>query len=160
MVNLRPMFSQGQLDTTTSLIMPTLQAASTIDTRTLVTDIKGAVLTNPALVKLLEPGGNANDPHWSVEVDGSLLYDRRTFVPDTNNLHLQVLRTKHDHQLAGHMGQAKTYQLVCRDYSWPHMQEFIRDYIKTCSVCTQNKPRRHRPYGLLKQLPIPPQPQP
>ena len=113
-----------------------LWTASTIDTRALVADIKSTVLTNPALVKLLEPGGNANDPYWSMGVDGSLLYDGRAFVPDTNNLRLQVLQTKHDHQLVGHMGQTKTYQLVHRDYSWPHMQQFIRDYIKTYSVCT------------------------
>ena len=106
------MFSQSQLNTTISLIAPILWATSTIDTRTLVADIKGVVLTNPVLVKLLEPGRNANNPHWSMGVDGSLLYDRYTFVPDTNDLCLQVLWTKHDHQLAGHMGQTKTYQLV------------------------------------------------
>ena len=38
------------------------------------------------------------------------------------------------------------------------MQEFIKDYMKTYSICMQNKPKRHKPYGLLKQLPIPPQP--
>jgi len=38
------------------------------------------------------------------------------------------------------------------------MQEFIKDYVKTCSVCSWNKSKRHKPYGLLKQLLIPLQP--
>ena len=34
------------------------------------------------------------------------------------------------------------------------MREFVTDYVKTCNVCLRNKPRHHRPYGLLNQLPI------
>ena len=32
------------------------------------------------------------------------------------------------------------------------------DYIRSCNACSRNKSRRHKPYGLLKQLSIPPQP--
>src|SRR6266540_3423573 len=35
------------------------------------------------------------------------------------------------------------------------MQAFIKDYCNSCTVCGQIKPRRHKPYGLLKSLPIP-----
>jgi len=38
------------------------------------------------------------------------------------------------------------------------MQEFIKDYVKTCNMCTYNKFKCHKPYELLKQLPIPPRP--
>jgi len=158
--NSRPLFTQSQLDIdpssniTTAL---TLQAASILDTRSLTTDIQTAVLADPTLARRLEPGENTNEPHWSVGDDGILLPNERTFVPESNNLHLRVLRARHNHQLASHMGQEKTYQLVCRDYSWLGMQEFIKDYVKTCSVCMRNKPKRHKPYRLLKQLPIPPQ---
>jgi len=31
------------------------------------------------------------------------------------------------------------------------------DYIQSYYVCGRNKPRHHKPYGLLKQLLIPPQ---
>jgi len=41
-----------------------------------------------------------------------LYYEGQFFMPDTSNLWLQVLKTKHDHVLAGHPGQSKTYQLV------------------------------------------------
>ena len=38
------------------------------------------------------------------------------------------------------------------------MREFIKNYVETCGTCMRNKSRRHRPYGLLQQLPIPLQP--
>ena len=33
----------------------------------------------------------------------------------------------------------------------------MTNYIRFCNACSRNKLRRHKPYGLLKQLPIPPQ---
>jgi len=32
------------------------------------------------------------------------------------------------------------------------------DYVRTCNICSRNKTRRYKLYGLLKQLSIPPQP--
>jgi len=60
--------------------------------------------------------------------------------------------------LAGHFGQSKMLSLVCREYFWPKLWEFMVDYVNSCSVCTRNKSRQHWPYGYLKQLPIPLQP--
>ena len=79
-------------------------------------------------------------------------------MPNTSDLWLQVLKTKHDHVLAGHPGQAKTYQLVRWDFNWPNLREFMSDYVRSCTICGRNKARCHKPYGLLKQLPIPPRP--
>jgi len=98
--NSRPLFTQSQLDIDpSSNIMTTLmlQAASTLDTRSLTTDIQTAVLADPTLARCLEPGGNTNEPHWSVGDDGTLLHNERTFVPESNNLCLRVLRARHDH---------------------------------------------------------------
>jgi len=38
------------------------------------------------------------------------------------------------------------------------MQAFVKEYVKTCNICMWNKSKRHKPYGLLKQLLIPFQP--
>src|SRR5215475_1887399 len=38
------------------------------------------------------------------------------------------------------------------------MRKFVEDYCKTCTKCHRSKSKRHRPYGLLKQLPIPEKP--
>jgi len=102
--------------------------------------------------------GITNNPCWTRGEDDMLYYEGQVFIPDTSNLQLQVLKTKHDHVLAGHSGQSKTYQLVCRDFNWPNLWEFVLDYVWSCNICGRNKARHHKPYGLLKQLLIPPRP--
>ena len=48
--------------------------------------------------------------------------------------------------------------LVQREYTWPGVRTYIKEYIKSCTACARAKTPRHRPYGMLKQLPIPEQP--
>src|SRR6266542_3662705 len=38
------------------------------------------------------------------------------------------------------------------------MRAFIKDYCNSCTICGRIKPRRHKPYGLLKSLSIPMRP--
>jgi len=82
------------------------------DTSTLLTDIKSVVLSDPTLFKHLEAERDTTDSWW-VKADEVLLHDNRIFIPELNDLHLRILKLKHDHQLAGHQGQSKTYQLIC-----------------------------------------------
>jgi len=46
-------------------------------------------------------------------------------------------------------------ELIRREYIWPKMREFIKGYCNSCTICKWSKPTCHKPYGLLKQLPIP-----
>jgi len=98
--------------------------------------------------------GNLEDHCWTEEEDGMRYYEGQVYVPDTGDLCLQVLKSNHDHVLAGHPGQSKTYQLVRREFNWPNLREFVVDYVRSCTICGRNKARHHKPYGLLKQLPI------
>ncbi|SJK99876.1 uncharacterized protein ARMOST_03187 [Armillaria ostoyae] len=95
---------------------------------------------------------------WSVDESDILRLDNRIYVPDSEDLHLHVLQNNHDHILAGHFGQNRTLELVQRNYTWPQMREYIRHYVKSCTVCSRNKTPRHRPYGLLKPLLVPERP--
>ena len=95
------------------------------------------------------------DSCWSCGADGLLRLDNRIYVPDINNLHLRILRYKHDHPLSGHFGQAHTLDLICREYTWPGIHTFVKNYVSSCTSCTCAKVPHHKPYGLLKQLPIP-----
>jgi hypothetical protein len=65
---------------------------------------------------------------------------------------LRVLRYKHDHILSGHPRQNKTIDLIRCDYTWPGLREFVKKYVQLCTTCMRVKPKRHKPYGLLKQL--------
>jgi len=154
----RPVFARTQL---TSSIMDldsqplTSRAATVTDLQSLISDIKEAQESDQLHTNPLMNGGMTDDHHWTRGEDNMLYYEGQVFVPDTGNLRLQVLKTKHDYVLAGHPEQLKTYQLVRRDFNWPNLQEFVLDYVWSCNICGRNKVRHHKPYGLLKQLPIP-----
>ena len=42
------------------------------------------------------------DSHWSINSEGLLHLDNHIYVPEANDLHLQVLHNKHDHPLSGY----------------------------------------------------------
>ena len=71
---------------------------------------------------------------------------------------LRIFNQYHDNPLAGHFGLYKTLKLISRDYSWPNLKRDVKDYIRSCDVCSRSKTPRHRPFGLLQPLPVPDRP--
>ena len=63
--------------------------------------------------------------------------------------------TVHDHLISGHFGHNRTLDLIRGEFIWPDLRNSVKSYIKSCTTCMRSKPQRHRPYGLLKQLPVP-----
>ena len=113
-------------------------------------------ITNPESPE--SPESPDPEPRWSLDDQQLLCYDNRIWIPDTDDLQLRILLNKHDHLLSGHYGQNKTMELVRRDYTWPRVQTFVKDYCKSCTTCARSKTPRHKPYGNLWQLPIPKKP--
>jgi hypothetical protein len=155
--NFRPVFTDEQFRASlhaTYLTLPSLRAASLIDLDSLHSDILSALPSDPtAAQNIADPEGR-----WSVNPAGYLLLDDRIYVPDIDNLRTRVLQFKHDHILSGHFGQAKTLELVRREYTWPNIRTQVKEFCQSCVTCMRSKPQRHRPYGNLKQLPIPDRP--
>ena len=155
--NFRPVFTQEQLSSSlraSSLISPALRGSSLMDLEQLHSDIREGYASDPITsAQLPQP----SDPKWTLS-NGLLLLNNQIYVPDVPNLRLRVLQHKHDHPLSGHFGQNKTLDLVRRDYVWPSMRTFVKDYCNSCTTCKRSKAPRHKPYGLLKQLPIPARP--
>jgi hypothetical protein len=152
--NLRPIFTQEQLSASlcaTSLITLVFRGASLMDVEKLHKDIQAGYASDPITSTQLP---NPTDPKWKL-TNSLLLLNDRIYVPDVPDLCLGVLRHKHDHPLSGHFGQNKTMELIRREYVWLNMRAFIKDYINLCNTCKRSKTPRHKPYGLLKQLPIP-----
>jgi len=126
-----------------------------MDVETLHSNILSALPSDPiAQIHLADPP----DSRWSADEAGFLRLDGCIYIPDSDDLRLRVLRYRHDHPLAGHFGQNRTLELIWHEYTWPGLQTFIKDYVRSCTSCAQAKTPRHRPYGLLKQLPIPEKP--
>lgn len=98
------------------------------------------------------------NPRWTTDNSGFLPCDNHIYVLDINDLCLRVLRNTHDHPLSGHFCQNRTTDLICREYTWPGIRTYVKDYIKSCMTCTHAKTPQHKPYGLLKQLPVPARP--
>jgi hypothetical protein len=92
------------------------------------------------------------------EDSGLLLYDRLIWVPDDNNLRLQILQQHHDSQATGHPGRAKTLELVSRNFHWPQQWQYVIHYINYCDTCKCIKPIKHTPFSLLRPLQIPERP--
>ena len=68
----------------------------------------------------------------------------------------------HDSLTAGHPGRFKTYELISREFWWPGMSVFVRDYVNGCATCqltkTVNQPNHvplvpnetpNRPFGTI-----------
>ena len=88
-----------------------LQASVLFDLETLHNDILSALSSDPVASIHLSTSGPP-DSQWSIDADGFLHLDGRIFVPDSNNLQLQVLWYKHNHSLSGHFGQNRTLELT------------------------------------------------
>jgi hypothetical protein len=93
---------------------------------------------------------------WSCDSNGLLLYKDLIYVPES--LRMSVLQEHHDAPLAGHPGIIKTLELVTRNYSFPCIAAFVKDYVNSCYSCQQAKAPRHPRHGELASLPVPTSP--
>ena len=92
------------------------------------------------------------------KVEGDLLYfEERLYIPK-GPVRLRVLQSRHDFPAAGHFGFNKTLELISRDFWWPQMWKDVKEFVRSCDICSRSKTPRHRPYGLLQPLPIPRRP--
>jgi len=55
--------------------------------------------------------------------DEVLWYKGRLWVPDSMDLRKMIFQEEHDSNVAGHMGQVKTIELVRRNFFWPQMDQ-------------------------------------
>ena len=95
--------------------------------------------------------GNA----WSLSPDGEfLLYKGVVYVPNHQDVQLDVLCSYHDHRLAGHPGIGKTVTNIQCQFYWPHLVQFVMDYIRSCTTCCRNKSIHHNPFGPYRFLPV------
>ena len=132
--NFHLMFTQEQISVSlqaTELLNPVLHATVIMDQEKLNSDILSALPNDPCYVAHLKE----LKPCWSVTPNRFLHHDNLIYIPDSDDLWLCVLCYKHDHILSGHPGQNKTVDLICCDYTWPRLCEFVKKYCKSCTTC-------------------------
>src|SRR6266567_2485743 len=59
------------------------------------------------------------------------------------NLRRQILKLKHDALSTGHPGVLETLLAVSKDYYWPGLRTFVRNYVAGCLECQRFKINRH-----------------
>ena len=77
---------------------------------------------------------------WNLE-DGIILFKGHVYVPKNPDLRKEIVKRYHDHIAAGHPGRWKTYELVSREFWWPGMSVFVKDYVDGCATCQSTKVR-------------------
>lgn len=155
--NLQTLFKEGQLITSlraSSSSAVAARAANALDSSTLYNDIKLSLPLDPTVSDQLQ---RLTAP-YTISEAGLLLHSGRIYIPDAKDLRLRVLRERHDHPVSGHFGFSKTLDSIRRDYFWHGMRKYISEYCASCAECARAKSSRHKPYGLLKPLPIPEKP--
>ena len=60
-------------------------------------------------------------------------------VPSDQQLRHDVSSQYHDSPTAGHPGRDNMITLVTKHFWWPKMNAWIKQYIKGCTICQQNK---------------------
>ena len=116
----------------TYLHTPVLRASALMDIEHLHANILANLLSDPIAKAHLSDTLN---PRWSTDETGYLHLDGRMYVPETDDLCLRVLRYKHDHPLSGHFSQNRTLELIRREYTWPGIRTYVKDYVKSCTAC-------------------------
>ena len=101
-----------------------------------------------ATLKLLEPEVFTISKDWKEE-DDVIMKDKQMYIPDEEDLQLQVVKLHHDTSVAGHPGYEKMIELLQRTYFWPGMISFVKDYISRCDRCARFKETNQAPFGTL-----------
>src|SRR5260221_643861 len=126
-----------------------------LDHGAITTDIARVAESDPLAQDLHSKLGTSDLPSGWEWVEGQLRFQGHLYVPNQEILCLQVIRNYHDHPSAGHFGEARTSELIRHNFHWLGLRQMVKDYVASCATCARTKSPRHKPYGKLKQLPIP-----
>ncbi|SPC63495.1 uncharacterized protein UHOD_11281 [Ustilago sp. UG-2017b] len=137
-----------------------LAATGILTVKSDITDkIRDALSRDPWTSSLLEQVHLGSSPTGFVINSMNLLtYQDLVVVPDVDDLRLLIVQDRHNSPSAEHPGRRKTLSLVRRSFFWLGMSKFVHTFVDSCETCRRIKAVRHKPYGHLKSLPVPPHP--
>src|SRR5258708_1737796 len=156
--NVHPVFTIEQLAGTPVLActgtMEDPTPSNTLDHDALAESITTAYTEDKLAKKIHKQIKTTNQLDGWTEREGCLLFCEQKYVPNKGTLWLHTIHNHHDHPTAGHFRETKTMELICHNYHWPGMRCMVGDYVRSCTSCAHTKATCHKPYGLLKQLPM------
>ena len=84
-----------------------------------------------------------------------LIRKGKVVVGQVPSLQRQIISLYHDSTVGGHSGAAVTSKKSGQMFYWKKLQKLVRQYVRECPICQQNKSENVKPPGLLQPLPIP-----
>jgi len=90
-----------------------------------------------------------------LNIDGLLQFQGKIYVPQSLDLHRQIVALCHDTHIAGHPRCWKALELVFQNYWWPQISRYISQYVSTYNLCLWTKPWQHSPVGELQLFSVP-----
>jgi hypothetical protein len=119
--------------------------------RTILPDLKDEIVSSTKLDKFaLDIRKHIKDKttpfksslkDWEIK-DDLILYQHCVYVPP-GETRRAILKLYHDTPITGHPGIMKTTELVTKDYWWPGIRQYIKNYLKGCGLCQQMKVNTH-----------------
>jgi hypothetical protein len=130
----------------------TLSSIST----TIMEDIKKTWNTDQNLQQLIADltKDASSHPNYSW-VNDTLIRKGKVVVGQAPNLQNQLIRLYHDFAVGGHSGATVTSKKLGQVFYWKKLQRLVRQYVRECPICQQNKVENVKPPGLLQPLPVP-----
>jgi hypothetical protein len=90
--------------------------------------------------------------HAKFEFQNGLLYRDGLLYVSNGLAQFQILQLKHDTLVVGHFGFNKTMELMSRNYWWPQLWKYVKDFIRSCDVYVQIKNSCHHLHGFFRSL--------
>ncbi|KAH7548622.1 reverse transcriptase [Bipolaris maydis] len=80
----------------------------------------------------------------------------RTYIPP--HMRPDLIKELHESPEYGHAGIEEMVRRLSKVFAIPRMRTKVQEILGNCLACHQNKPKRHKPYGLLQPLQPPSRP--
>jgi hypothetical protein len=113
-----------------------------LNRKELYLNIKNAIKT------LIEEGPTSlknNLQDWKIEeINGRkmIFFKGKNYIPKDLELQRDIVKMYHNHETAGHPGELETYNGIRKNYWWPGLWTFVRNYVQGCGICQQFKINR------------------
>ena len=130
-------------------------AISEVKVDNLIEKIKQSYEYDEQCIQLLKKEDERSKQGVKLDCNGLLYKEMKLYHEPTKSF---ILSELHDSPLSGHIGTAKTIELVKRQFYWPNMDKEIKNYVQSCIKCQSNKASNRHSQGLLQALPVPQEP--
>jgi hypothetical protein len=80
----------------------------------------------------------------------------RPYVPP--KMRKDLIKELHESKEFGHASTEEMVRRLQRAFTIPRLRASVQEVLSNCLACLQNKPKRHKPYGLLQPLQPPTKP--